>query len=158
MMMFKTYGYITMSQALSFVSDLKLGHYMKVPPRTMFWSQTVATVWSAIVQIAVMNWALGAIPNVCETGQVDNYTCPGGKVFYTASVIWGAIGPKRIFSSGATYSPLLWFFLIGAALPVIFWLAAKKWPRSGARYLMAPVMLGGVGMLPPATCYIFLCW
>lgn len=30
MMLFKTYGYITMSQALSFVGDLKFGHYMKV--------------------------------------------------------------------------------------------------------------------------------
>ena len=35
MMLFKTYGYITMYQALAFVRDLKLGHYMKVPPRTM---------------------------------------------------------------------------------------------------------------------------
>ena len=31
MMMFKTYGYITMYQALQFASDFKLGHYMKVP-------------------------------------------------------------------------------------------------------------------------------
>ncbi|CAE7113021.1 unnamed protein product [Rhizoctonia solani] len=29
MMIFKTFGYITMTQALAFVSDLKLGHYMK---------------------------------------------------------------------------------------------------------------------------------
>lgn len=126
MMMFKNYGYITMSQALVsttqyyisnsstqispimyavisntntrsqyFSQDLKLGHYMKVPPRTMFWSQLVASVWSAIVQIAVMNWALGTIPNVCADDQADNYTCPNGRVFFTASVIWGAIGPAR---------------------------------------------------------------
>lgn len=31
MMMFKTWGYITMAQALTFTSDFKLGHYMKVP-------------------------------------------------------------------------------------------------------------------------------
>lgn len=30
LMIFKTYGYVTMSQALGFVSDLKFGHYMKV--------------------------------------------------------------------------------------------------------------------------------
>uniref|UniRef100_F6I575 Oligopeptide transporter 5 n=1 Tax=Vitis vinifera TaxID=29760 RepID=F6I575_VITVI len=29
---FKTYGYISMVQALTFLSDFKLGHYMKVPP------------------------------------------------------------------------------------------------------------------------------
>ena len=31
MMLFKTWGYITMAQALTFASDFKLGHYMKIP-------------------------------------------------------------------------------------------------------------------------------
>ena len=31
MMMFKTWGYITMAQALQFTSDFKLCHYMKIP-------------------------------------------------------------------------------------------------------------------------------
>lgn len=107
MMMFKTYGYITMAQALGFIQDLKLGHYMKVPPRTMFKAQVVATVWSCIIQIAVMNWALANIDGICETGQPDHYSCPGGHVFYTASVIWGLIGPARIFSPGAVYQDLM---------------------------------------------------
>lgn len=33
---FKTYGYISMSQAVSFLNDFKLGHYMKIPTRAMF--------------------------------------------------------------------------------------------------------------------------
>lgn len=33
---FKTYGYMSMAQAVSFLSDFKLGHYMKIPPRSMF--------------------------------------------------------------------------------------------------------------------------
>lgn len=33
---FKTYGYISMLQAIYFAQDFKLGHYMKVPPRSMF--------------------------------------------------------------------------------------------------------------------------
>lgn len=33
---FKTYGYMSMAQAISFLSDFKLGHYMKIPPRSMF--------------------------------------------------------------------------------------------------------------------------
>ena len=36
---FKTYGYISMSQSLTFLADLKLGAYMKIPPRTMFMAQ-----------------------------------------------------------------------------------------------------------------------
>lgn len=38
---FKTYGVITCSQAVSFASDLKLGHYAKVPPRVMFAGRTL---------------------------------------------------------------------------------------------------------------------
>ena len=38
-MCFKVYGYISMVQALSFLQDFKLGHYMKIPPRTMFMAQ-----------------------------------------------------------------------------------------------------------------------
>ncbi|KHN98781.1 small oligopeptide transporter, OPT family [Metarhizium album ARSEF 1941] len=158
MMMFKNYGYISMSQALYFAQDLKLGHYMKVPPRVMFSSQLIASIWSAIIQIAVMNWALAKIPDICNDDQKDSYTCPSGHVYYTASVIWGAIGPARIFSHGATYANLQWFWLVGAATPILTWLLARRWPRSFWRYVCTPVIYGGTGLLPPATVHIFLCW
>ncbi|KAI1100995.1 small oligopeptide transporter [Jackrogersella minutella] len=161
MMMFKNYGYICMSQALYFSQDLKLGHYMKVPPRAMFWSQLTASVWSAIVQISVMNWALGTIPNVCSEDQPDNYTCPNGRVFYTASVIWGAIGPARMFSGDALYSSLQWFWLVGAVTPVITWFAARRAPKKWFGFIRSinmPLVFGGSGMIPPATAYTYLVW
>ncbi|KAH7413044.1 small oligopeptide transporter-like protein [Cadophora sp. MPI-SDFR-AT-0126] len=158
LMIFKTYGYITMSQALSFVSDLKFGHYMKIPPRTMFMAQVVATTLSCFIQIAVLNFALTNIKDVCTPHQPQHFTCPGGRVFFSASVIWGLIGPARIFSPGQIYSGLFWFFGIGAILPVIFWVGAKKWPRSPLKYLMAPLILGGAGSIPPATPLNYLSW
>ncbi|KAI1485474.1 small oligopeptide transporter [Biscogniauxia mediterranea] len=158
MMMFKNYSYLCMAQALSFAQDLKLGHYMKVPPRVTFFSQLVASVWSAIVQIAVMNWALGTIPDVCSEQQPDKYSCPGAKVFYTASVIWGTIGPARIFSGNAIYSSLQWFWLVGAVTPVLVWFLTRRYPKSIFRYVNMPVIFGGSGMIPPATVYIYLCW
>ncbi|RYP64832.1 hypothetical protein DL769_006507 [Monosporascus sp. CRB-8-3] len=158
MMMFKNYGYISMSQALTFSQDLKLGHYMKVPPRLMFWSQLTASVWSAIVQIAVMNWALGTIPGVCSEDQPNGYICPGATVFYTASVIWGAIGPRRMFGNGALYAPLQWFWLVGVTAPVATWFLARRFPKSVFRYVSAPLIFGGSGMIPPATVYNYLCW
>lgn len=33
---FKVYGYMSMSQAVSFLSDFKLGHYMKIPTIHVF--------------------------------------------------------------------------------------------------------------------------
>ncbi|KAI1320431.1 small oligopeptide transporter [Xylariaceae sp. FL0255] len=158
MMMFKNYGYLAMSQALYFAQDLKLGHYMKIPPRTMFWSQLVASVWSAIVQIAVMNWALASINDVCDPTQPNGYTCPGGRVFYTASIIWGLIGPARLFSGDSLYTSLQYFWIVGGITPIITWWLARKYPRSIARYINTPLIFGGAGWIPPATVYIYLCW
>ncbi|KAK7613883.1 small oligopeptide transporter, OPT family [Phyllosticta paracitricarpa] len=158
MMCFKTLGYITMYQGLLYTQDLKMAHYMKVPPRVLFWAQGIATVWGSIVQIAVLEWAFGAIKNICATDQSSRFSCPNGRVFFNASIIWGAIGPKRMFSDGAIYSQLQWFWLLGALLPVAFYLLARRFPNSPARYLNAPVMFGNLGYIPPATPLIYFSW
>ena len=87
MMMFKTWGYITMAQALTFTSDFKLGHYMKIPPRPMFWAQVVATVVAGTVQLGVQSWMFTNIPNMCTKHQKDGFICPSTQVFGTASII-----------------------------------------------------------------------
>jgi len=84
---FKTFGYITCSQALTFVSDLKFGHYMKIPPRTMFMAQVVATTFSCFIQIITLNYALNAIPGVCTPDQPEHFTCPGGRVFFSGMFV-----------------------------------------------------------------------
>ncbi len=114
-------------------------------------------MWSAIVQVAVFNWAMGNIEDICSPDQKNGYSCPGASVFYTASVVWGVIGPARVFGAGAMYSALQYYWLLGAILPVITYFAAKKWPHSAIRYLHWPVIFGGNGQIPPATVYIYLC-
>ncbi|PNP57911.1 hypothetical protein THARTR1_02069 [Trichoderma harzianum] len=158
LMLFKTFGYITMSQALNFVSDLKFGHYMKIPPRTMFMAQVVATTYSCVIQVLVLNLALNSIEDVCDDQQPDHFTCPGGRVFYSASVIWGLIGPGRMFSPGQIYSGLFIFFILGAITPIIVYFIVKKYPKSPVRFLIAPLLFGGPGSIPPATPLNYFSW
>lgn len=40
-MVFRCYGVTGMGQALWFISDFKLGHYMKIPPKSMFIMQVL---------------------------------------------------------------------------------------------------------------------
>jgi OPT family small oligopeptide transporter len=155
---FKTYGYISMAQALGFASDLKIGHYMKIPPRTLFWSQLLATIIGAIVQVAVLYWMLFNVSNICSVHQPDHFICPGSNTFFTASIIWGAIGPARIFGPGQEYSSLMWGFLVGAAAPIPFYFLAKKYPHSLFKYVNAPVFFAGLGNVPPATGINFTMW
>lgn len=87
MMMFKTWGYITMTQALLFTADFKLGHYMKIPPRSMFFSQVVATVVAGTVQLGVQSWMFSNIEGICTPDQKDGFICPSTTVFGTASIV-----------------------------------------------------------------------
>jgi hypothetical protein len=72
----------------------------------MFYAQFFAVVWLSIVQIATYNFLRGNIDGVCTSSQPQGITCPNAKTFFNASVIWGVVGPKRMFSSGALYSKL----------------------------------------------------
>ncbi|CAG8222240.1 unnamed protein product [Penicillium salamii] len=142
-MIFKSYGYIASAQSVQFVADLKLGHYMKVPPRTMFFAQTIATIVAGFVSIGVNAWQLSNISDVCTAHQSASFTCPDTHTFFTASVIWGVIGPARIYGDNGIYHPLEWGFLVGALLPIPFYFLAKRYPNSWVRYVHIPIVLNG---------------
>ena len=124
-------------------------HYMKVPPRTLFWGQAVASLWNCLVQVCVLYWAFGHIDGICSQNQSGRFTCPNGHVFFNQSIIWGLVGPQRIFSGDGIYASLQYFWIIGALLPVVFFILAKNFPHSAARYLNAPVIFGGPAYIPP---------
>jgi OPT family small oligopeptide transporter len=142
MVYFKTFGVITASQAVTFAQDLKLGHYMKIPPRLMFWAQTIATILAAILQVFVIRFQLG-LEDICLADQPQKFICPGVNTFFTAAVLWGTIGPKKIFAPGQIYNPLLWGFFAGAFLPLPFYFYVRKFPRSWLRYVHVPAMIFG---------------
>lgn len=158
MMMFKTYGYITMSQALTFTSDFKLGHYMKIPPRSMFFAQVLCAMIAGTVQLGVQAWMFTNIPGICTPDQKNNFICPNTEVFGTASIVWGVIGPARQFSKGQTYYALTFFFLLGAVCPIIAWILTRRFPESWIRYLNFPVIFSGTGSIPPANAVNYVTW
>jgi OPT oligopeptide transporter protein len=88
-MMFKTWSYNTIVQALSFTCNLKLGHYMKIPHRPMFFCQVVATVISSTVQLGVQAWMFSHVEDFCSPHQNNNFICPATIGFGTASIIVG---------------------------------------------------------------------
>ncbi|KAG5548344.1 hypothetical protein RHGRI_013893 [Rhododendron griersonianum] len=159
---FKVYGYMSMSQAVSFLSDFKLGHYMKIPPRSMFLVQFIGTIIAGTINMAVAWWLLNSIVNICQDELLPEnspWTCPGDRVFFDASVIWGLVGPKRIFGSLGIYSAMNWFFVFGAAGPIVVWLFHKAFPnQSWIPLINLPVLLGATGNMPPATAVNYTSW
>lgn len=161
MMMFKTWGYISMSQGILFTEDFKIGHYMKIPPRAMFCAQVVATVIAGTVQLGVLSWMFSTIPNICRPEQQDmsGFTCVNTQVFATSSVVWGVVGPQRQFSHGNLYYPLLFFFIIGAILPLIVWLLARRFKDvTILHYINIPLIFAGLGLIPQASAVNYVPW
>lgn len=161
-MCFKVYGYISMNQALFFLQDFKLGHYMKVPPRSMFLAQIVGALVSVVVYTGTAWWMMESIPDICDTAALppnSPWTCAYDSTFYTASVIWGLVGPRRIFGNLGHYSHVNWWFLFGALAPCLVWLAQKTFPsQKWIRFIHMPVLLGSTAMMPPASAVNFTSW
>jgi hypothetical protein len=170
MMLFKSWGYMLAYNGLQYVQDMKITHYsaskhsvpfpksrlltivaVKIPPRTVFAAQLFAVVWLSIVQIAAYNFLRGNIEGICTSEQINGLTCPNAKTFYNASVIWGVLGPAKMFGAGQLFAWTNWFWLIGAILPVIQYFLALRYPRSFLRYVFWPAIFGAASMIPPAT-------
>ncbi|EME80071.1 uncharacterized protein MYCFIDRAFT_204443 [Pseudocercospora fijiensis CIRAD86] len=152
MLIFKFYAYTALSQAMNFSSDQKLGLYMKIPRRTLFVAQFVGCVLGSLSQQGVLIWMLGHIDNICAEDQKSGYTCPQGRVNFVSSIVWGAIGPARMYSIGKIYSGLLHMFWLGALLPIVTFLLKKRFPHN--KFLNAihwPIFFAGTGNMPPAT-------
>ncbi|KAE8651403.1 hypothetical protein Csa_002685 [Cucumis sativus] len=158
---FKTYGYISMAQAVSFLNDFKLGHYMKIPPRSMFLVQLIGTVIAGTINVSVAWWLLSSVDQICHQSPSSNspWTCPGDRVFFDASVIWGLVGPKRIFGSQGNYPALNWFFLAGLLGPSLVYLLHRIFPnQSWIPLINLPVLFGATASMPPATPINYNSW
>ncbi|KAF4456344.1 OPT family small oligopeptide transporter [Fusarium austroafricanum] len=152
MLIFKFYAYTGLSQAMIFASDMKLGLYMKIPRRTLFVAQLTACIVGSLTQNAVVLWMLHHVKDICESDQPNKYTCPQGRVNFSSSIVWGAVGPARLYSVGKIYSGLLHLFWLGALLPVVTFFAKKKFPNNKfLSNLHWPLFFAGTGNVPPAT-------
>ncbi|XP_028107393.1 oligopeptide transporter 4-like [Camellia sinensis] len=159
---FKTYGYMSMTQAISFLSDFKLGHYMKIPPRSMFLVQFLGTIIAGTINLGVAWWLLTNIKDICHKDILPTnspWTCPNDRVFFDASVIWGLVGPRRIFGHLGSYEALNWFFLGGALGPCVVWLLHRAFPtQTWIPLINLPVLLGATAYMPPATALNYNSW
>jgi OPT family oligopeptide transporter len=141
-MIFKTIFLEGADQAVSFAGGLKLGHYMKIPPRIMFTAQTVAAVISCFVCISVryimcsyriprfahfiillqvQEWMFDHIVDICTPGQKSGFTCRTTNAVASASLIWGGVGPRRLVGSDGQYVFPLLAFIVPNFLFKVFW-------------------------------------
>ena len=152
-MVFLTYGYIGGMQGIRFAADMKIGTYMKIPPRLLFKVQLAATVVGSLTQVSVLNFLFAAIPKICQIDAPNGLTCPIARIHFNSSIIWGLVGPGRLFGKDALYHALMYAFPIGAILPIPIYLMAmrnKKNSNSFWHLVNMPVILSILTWVPPA--------
>ena len=144
---FKSFGYVTCAHAIWFSNDLKLAHYAKIPPRQTFAAQMIGTLISTFICVGVLNFQMTQIDDVCTDDAPNRFTCPHINTFFTASVLWGTIGPVRVFGSGGMYTWLLAGFPIGLIVPIIFYYINKHSKRTWVRQIHPVALFYGAVMV-----------
>ncbi|KAF7585959.1 hypothetical protein BBP40_009768 [Aspergillus hancockii] len=152
-------GYITTIKGLYFCQDMKLGMYFNIPARQVFIVQCAGIIAGTLSSVCVLNWSLDNIKDICTADAVNGFSCPFSRTHFNTSLIWGAIGPRRFFNNKLGYHSLLYFFILGAALPVLVFVARRRYPKNNIlQKIHIPLFLGGLNYLPPATGTTYGSW
>lgn len=95
------------------------------------------------------------IKDICTPDAPMRFFCPGINTFFTASVLWGTIGPAKVFGHKGQYAALLIGFPIGILAPILFFFLVKYMPRNRFVRQFHPVALfyGGVNWAPYSFSY-----
>lgn len=129
-----TYGAIAGDawyRAQYMLQDQKIGHYMHIPPRAIFFAQIFGTVLGVPVNYGVVRWVLNTKFDYLSGKKQDplnQWTGQQIQSYNTMGVQYAVIGPQRLFSQHL-FAPLPWSFLVGAAVPPLLYLLHRAFPR-----------------------------
>lgn len=114
------------------LQDQKIGHYMHIPPRAVFFSQLFGTIIGTPINYGVIRWVLNAKRDYLSGATPDPLHQWTGQRFQTAntvSVMYAVIGPSRFFSE-RLFRPLPWSFLVGIGGPFVLYMLHRFFPRA----------------------------
>jgi len=129
-------------QAQYLISDLKIGHYMKISPYAMFGSQLLGTFVGSICS-TIIGWMLITFEDWTSKIGVDpQWQATGYMTFFNAGAIWGAIGPYRFFIGEDSHYSFIFIggWVIGFLLPFVPYLLSLRFPSPKWKYISLPVV------------------
>lgn len=153
LMFLKAFGFNITGQAQQYVYDQKMGHYSKVPPRAVFRGQLIGTIFQIIASLLVINWEIYNLDGICTDEQANNFTCPSEVSYYSSSIFWGVIGPKRVFNK--MYPILPYCFLIGFLIALVC-LGIRRYFYRQTLWFQPAVIIGGIFNYAPYNLSYFI--
>lgn len=159
-MYFAAWSHNVIANTVNMCNDLKMGEYLKIPPRVMFITQIYGTVLGAFVNYAVMISIVTKNRDILVNGNGDaSWSGATIQSYNTNAASWALA--KYLYKSGQTYSIVPIGLAIGAACVVVHWLVVKVVPRIRGLSLSDfnfPQFIQFAGYIPynsPQTCVIF---
>jgi len=136
-------------RAMFLLQDQKIGHYMHIPPRTVFFSQLFGSFIGVPINYSVIRWILDTKSQYLKGKKVDpahqwtGQTLVGSLTLSTQYVLivrvscvrltWlilkSSQGPRRLFEQ-ALYHPVIYGFLAGALVPILIFILHQTFPRA----------------------------
>lgn len=128
------------------LQDMKIGHYMHIPPRAVFFSQVFGSFIGIPINYGVVRWVLSTkreyLLGIVEDPS-HQWTAQSLTSNLTMAVQYVLVGPMRIFKEGI-YKPVPYGFLVGALTPILTFLLHKKFPHAKFRLWNSTIFFSGM--------------
>ncbi|PFH49334.1 hypothetical protein AMATHDRAFT_76236 [Amanita thiersii Skay4041] len=127
---FSMWSHDVVSTSILLAGDLKMGQYLKIPPRVMFLTQVWGTILGAIVNYVVMISIVQAQREVLLSPTGTNiWSGQWTQSLNSAAVTWSLA--KELYGTNGPYFIIPMSLLIGMGPTFIQWLIWKRWPTIG---------------------------
>lgn len=114
------------------LQDMKIGHYMKIPPKAVFFSQVFGSLIGIPIDYAVIRWVLDSkrdyLLGVIKD-PTNQWTGQSLATSLTTGVQYVLVGPARLFQQDI-WKVVPFGFLVGAAAPVVIFGLHRAFPRA----------------------------
>ncbi|KAK8152450.1 OPT oligopeptide transporter protein-domain-containing protein [Phyllosticta citrichinensis] len=149
-MYFAAWSHNVISSCVDLCNDLKLGEYLKIPPRIMFLTQIYGTILGGFVNYAVMDSIVTGNKDLLAKGNGDSSWSGATIQSYNTNAASWALA-DYLYKVGARYAAVSIALGIGAGFVVLHRLLLHFVPRSAHRILRelnVPHLLNFSGYIP----------
>ncbi|CAI7618076.1 unnamed protein product [Penicillium crustosum] len=159
-MYFAAWSHNVISNAVNLSSDLKMGEYLKIPPRVMFITQIYGTILGGFINYAIMISIVSSNRELLTDGNGNSSWSGAGIQSYNTNAASWALAPY-IYKVGTPYGAVPIGLAVGAAAVVIHRIIYHFVPKIGSfdvAEINLPQYIQYAGFIPynqSQTCVIF---
>ncbi|KAK3685233.1 OPT oligopeptide transporter [Podospora appendiculata] len=159
-MYFAAWSHNVIANAVTLSNDLKMGEYLKIPPRAMFLTQIYGTVLGGFINYAVMTSIIKGNRELLTDGN-GNASWSGATMqsYNTSASSWALA--QYLYKAGALYEMVPVGLAIGAGIVAVHRVVAYFLPKIrgfSLNEINFPQFIQYAGFIPynaPQTCVIF---